>query len=106
MYACISYRHKARGHVGSTHPARRFCPSALLKIEVSHTNISDSVTVCLCGIANEDSEHFLLHCPLFEEAQRDPLVSLSNISELDIAIANRMIMEAMVNYIEAIRRLD
>ena len=29
--------------------------------------------VCLCGIANEDSEHFLLHCPFFEEcAKRSP----------------------------------
>ena len=24
--------------------------------------------VCVCGIANEDNEHFLLHCPIFEEA--------------------------------------
>ena len=70
--------------------------------------------VCLC--ANEDNEHFLLHCPFFEEARRDLLVSLSDIPGLDIAgldeqslchmilfgnpdltlIANRMIMEATV----------
>ena len=79
-----------------------------------------------CGIANEDSEHFLLHCPLFEEARRDLLVSLSDISGLDVAgldpqslshlmlfgnpdltlIDNRMIMEAMINYIKATKRLD
>ena len=41
--------------------------------------------VCLCGIANEDSEHFLLHCPLFEEARRNLLVSLSDIYGLHIA---------------------
>ena len=75
--------------------------------------------VCLCGIANEESEYFLLHCSLFEEARRDLLVSLSDISRLDIArldpqslshlmlfgnpdltlIANRMIMEATINYV-------
>ena len=82
--------------------------------------------VCLCGIANEDGEHFLLHCPLFEEARRNLLVSLSDISGLDIArldpqslshlmlfgnpdltlIANRMIMEATINYIKTTEMLD
>ena len=77
--------------------------------------------VCLCGIANEDSEHFLLHCPSFEVARRDFLGSLSDIPGLDIAgldaqslchiilfgnpdltlTANRMILEATVNYINA-----
>ena len=74
----------------------------------------------------EDSEHFLLHCPFFDEARRDLLVSLSDIPGLDIAgldaqslchlilfgnpdltlIAKRMIMEATIDYIEATKRLD
>ena len=27
--------------------------------------------LCVCGIGNEDNEHFLLHCPLFDNARRD-----------------------------------
>ena len=82
--------------------------------------------VCHCCITNEDNEHFLLHCPFFEEARRDLLGSLSDIPGLDIAgldaqslchiilfgnpgltlIANRMIMEATVNFFKATKRLD
>ena len=71
--------------------------------------------VCLCGRAEEDSEHFLLHCHFFEEARRDLLGSSSDIPGLysrtghivfmpfnspDLTeIANRMIMEATISYI-------
>ena len=80
--------------------------------------------VCLCGIANEDSRHFLVHCPIFEEARRGLLRSLSNIPRLDIAgmdtkslyhvipfwksrsVPNSMIMEATINFIKATKRFD
>ena len=39
--------------------------------------------VCLFGIVNEDNENVVLHCPIFEEARRDLLVSLSDIPGLD-----------------------
>ena len=78
--------------------------------------------VCMCGIANEDNEHFLLHCPIFEEARRDLLDSLSDIPRVDLAeldtqslchlllfgiltlITNRLIMEATINFIKATKR--
>ena len=82
--------------------------------------------VCLCGRAEEDSEHFLLHCHFFEEARRDLIGSLSDIRGLNIAeldtpslchlilfgnpdltqIANRMIMEATISYIKATKRFE
>ena len=82
--------------------------------------------ICLCRQGNEDTEHFLLHCPIFEEARRDLLGSLSDIPGLDITrldaqslcililygkanltlIANRMIIEATITYIKATKRLD
>ena len=82
--------------------------------------------VCLCGRAEEDNEHFLLHCHFFEEARRDLLGSLSDIPGLNIAeldspslchlilfgnpdltqIANRMIMEATISYIKATKRFE
>ena len=82
--------------------------------------------VCLCGRAEEDSEHFFLHCHFFEEARRDLLGSLSDIPGLNIAeldtpslchlilfgnpdltqIANRIIMEATISYIKATKRFE
>ena len=82
--------------------------------------------VCLCGRAEEDNEHFLLHCHFFKEARRDLLGSLSDIPGLNIAeldspslchlilfgnpdltqIANRMIMEATISYIKATKRFE
>ena len=44
--------------------------------------------ICLCGIANEDSEHFLLHCPSYEEAQIVLDGRLSNVPRLVLGELN------------------
>ena len=82
--------------------------------------------ICLCGMANEDSKHFLLHCPRYEEARRDLLGHLSNVPGLVLGelntqslchfilyespcltlIANRMIMEATIIFIKATKRFE
>ena len=38
---------------------------------------------CSCGMANEDNEHFLLHCQRFDLMRIDLLRKLSDIPELD-----------------------
>ena len=78
----------------------------------------------MCGIAKEDNEHFLLHCPIFEEARRDLIGSLSDIPGVDLAeldtqslchlllfgnpgltlMANRLIIEATIDFIKATKR--
>jgi len=81
--------------------------------------------ICLCGIAKENSEHFLLHhCPIFDEAQRAIHGSLLNVLRLELGeqntpslchlvlygspgltqITNRMEMEAPVNVIKTMKR--
>ena len=75
---------------------------------------------------NEDSEHFLLHCPRYGEAKRDLLGHLSNIPGLVLGelntqylchlilngssglnlITNRMIMEATINFINETKRFE
>ena len=82
--------------------------------------------ICPCGIANGDSEHLLLHCPIFEDARRDLLGSLSNVPMLELGelntqslchlilygnpgltlIANRMIMEATINFIKTMKSFE
>ena len=77
-------------------------------------------------MGNEDSKHFLLHCPRYEEARRDLLGHLTNIPGLVLGelntqslyhlllygspgltlIANRMIMEATINFIKATKRFE
>ena len=81
--------------------------------------------VCSCGTADEDTEHFLLHCPNFEEARTDLHGTLLDIPRVDISlldsqalcnlmlygnpdltlIENRMIIEATIKYIKATNRL-
>ena len=81
--------------------------------------------LCVCGVGNEDNEHFLLNCPLFANARRDLFGQLTDIAllvfpvfdyealsnlvlfgddKLNI-ISNRMILEAIISFIEKTRRL-
>ena len=44
----------------------------------------------VCGIGNEDNEHFLLHCPLFANARRvslDPVYTMSVVCRHDMTPA-------------------
>ena len=81
---------------------------------------------CNCGTAKEDNEHFLLHCPLFNELRQDLLGQLSEILNEDAlnldpkelchlmlygspslsVIDNRMIIEATIQYIENSKRFE
>ena len=97
---------------------------SVLNEQIFRHNFKCLSPVCVCGIANEDNEHFLLHCPIFEETRRDLLGSLSDTTGFDLAeldtqslrhlllfgnpgltlIANRLIMEATINFIKATKR--
>ena len=79
-----------------------------------------------CGMANEDNEHFLLHCQKFDLMRIGLLRKLSDIPELDISkinaktlcemllygnphlniIDNRIILEATISFIESTKRLN
>ena len=81
--------------------------------------------MCECGMANEDNEHFLLHCPLHENIRQDLFGHLENILEfnisdmdsillcdlllfgkpdLDVSV-NKMIIEETIRFIENTKRL-
>ena len=49
---------------------------------------------CVCGIGNEDNEHFLLHCPLFDNARRDLFGQLRDIPLLNFSVLDN---EALSN---------
>ncbi len=83
-----------------------------------------SSPLCNCGTANEDSKHFLLHCPTFYHLRRNLLGQLSEILSMDVYnfdddfvcslmlygnselpyIVNRMILEATLEYIKLSKR--
>ena len=106
--------------VGARHLSQLALSFSVLNEHRIRRNFNCLNPICLCGIANEDNEHFLLHCPIFEEARRDLLGSLSNVSGLELGelntqsichlilygnpgltlIASRMIMEATINVIK------
>ena len=80
--------------------------------------------LCNCGTTNEDSKHFLLHCPMFYHLRRNLLGQLSEVLSMAISnfdsdvvcslmlygnselpyIVNRMILEATLEYIKSCRR--
>ena len=79
---------------------------------------------CLCGMGEEDNEHFLLHCPQFGLERMDLFRQLAEVPDLDITdmdsknlcdlllygsdnlniSTNRMIIEATISFIEKTRR--
>ena len=81
--------------------------------------------ICDCGQANEDNEHFLLHCPLYDNIRQDLFGHLEDILEfnvlsmdsnslcnlllfgkpdLDVSV-NKMIIEETIRFIENTKRL-
>ena len=81
--------------------------------------------ICDCGKANEDNEHFLLHCPLYDVIRQDLFGQLENIldfnvsdmnskslcnlllfgkPDLDVSV-NKMIIEETLRFIENTKRL-
>ena len=81
--------------------------------------------LCVCGKGNEDTEHFLLHCPLFDNARSNLFGQLGDIPKLEFSVldnealsnlllfgdrklnivSNRMILEATILFIEKTKRL-
>ena len=82
--------------------------------------------VCNCGLANEDNEHFLLHCPQYYTLRLDLFGQLSDISGIDLTrlddrsqckpllygsprcsvIENSIILESKISYIKDTGRFD
>ena len=51
--------------------------------------------VCFCGKDNENNEHFLLHCPLYDVLRRDLFDQLSDVPGLDVTSINNMDDDAL-----------
>ena len=81
--------------------------------------------ICNCNTANEDNEHYLLHCPHFDTLRGDLFGTVTEVLGIDIAdldsetlcnlllygssnlniIENRIIIEATIEFIEKTHRL-
>ena len=90
-----------------------------------HHNFECLRPICNCGMASEDNEHYLLHCPSFNQWREDLFGTVTEVSGIDTAnldsetlcnlllygssnmnmIENRIIIEATIEYIEKINRL-
>ena len=84
----------------------------------------DCITpVCICGLANENNEHFFLHCPLYHGLRVDLFDQISDIPGIDLTyfdesslcnllygnpscteIHNSIIIESTITYINATGR--
>ena len=82
--------------------------------------------ICNCGTANEDNEHYLLHCPHFDTLREDLFGTVAEVLGIDVAdldsetlcnlllygssnlniIENRIIIEATIEFIEKTNRLN
>ena len=85
-----------------------------------HHNFQCTSFLCNCGMSNEDSEHYLIHCSLFNQSRRGLFDTVtenfgSNIANLDSVslcnlllygnynltlVENRTIIEATIEYIK------
>ena len=74
--------------VGTRHFSKLRLTFSILNEHRFRHNFNCLNPVCMCGTAIDDNGHFLLHCPIYEEAERDLLGSLSNIPGLDIRKVN------------------
>ena len=90
-----------------------------------HHNFECISSLCNCGVANEDNEHYLLHCPRFNQSRRGLFDKVANVLGSDIAnldsialcilllygscnltlVESRKIIEATIDYIKKTHRL-
>ena len=88
-------------------------------------NFESLSPICACNSGIEDNEHFLLHCPIYDQMRNDLLDQLSRIPGLELGnlssgalcelllfgnprfndIANKLILEATISFILSTRRV-
>ena len=82
--------------------------------------------VCICGLANEDNEHFLLHCPQYRAFRVDLIGRISDIPGIDLTclddrslcslllygnprcsvLENSIVIEATISFMKNTGRFD
>ena len=101
----------------------RFSPLGEHKFRHNFESLSP---ICTCNTGIEDNEHFLLHCPLYDQMRNDLFDQLSEIPGLELDnlnsealcelllfgnlrfnnIANKLILEAIISFILSTGRLE
>ena len=101
----------------------RFSPLGEHKFRHNFESLSP---ICTCNTGIEDNEHFLLHCPLYDQMRNDLFDQLSEIPGLELDnlnsealcelllfgnprfnnIANKLILEATISFILSTGRLE
>ena len=89
-------------------------------------NFESLSPICACNSGIEDNEHFLLHCPIYDQIRNDLLDQLSRIPGLELGnlssgalcelllfgnprfndIANKLILEETISFILSTRRVE